>query len=45
MLDKDLDKLVIDTSDWTKKIKPFLTENVEKEYFACLSEVIKNIDR
>lgn len=44
VLDKDLATFNIDTSDWDEKIKPFLTENVEKEYFACLSEVIKNID-
>lgn len=44
VVDKDLATLNIDTSDWDEKIKPFLTENVEKEYFACLSEVIKNID-
>ena len=43
VLDKDLATLNIDTSDWDEKLKPFLSKNVEKEYFAYLSEVIKNI--
>ena len=45
ILDYDLRTLTIDTSNWNKKITPFLSKNVEKEYFAFLSEVIKKHDK
>lgn len=43
VLDKDLCDLKVDTSAWDEKIKPFLTHNVEKEYLACLSEIVQNM--
>ena len=30
VIEKDLGKLTIDTSDWDEKIKPFMTKSVEK---------------
>lgn len=44
VLDNDLCDLRVDTSDWGEKIKPFLTNNVEEEYLACLSEVVQNME-
>ena len=44
VLDKDLATANKDTSDWEEKLKPFLTQSVEKEYFACLSEIVESIE-
>ena len=42
--DSDFKNPTIDTSNWDIKFRPSFSKNTEKEYVACLCEVMRNCD-